>query len=190
MTSLMAVARSGRTGTLVATVCVLLTACVSSPNLDTGMVVAEEAPESADLGREPTELPSAPSTDSFPPGDSATLDALWLRCEDGDFAACDDLYLESPAGSIYLEFGDTCGYRNDPSGFCEELYGGPARSAAYGDYGSDSFLDRLWDECEAGDFISCDDLYDESPVGSEYEYFGDTCGYRNDPSDYCEALYW
>lgn len=30
----------------------------------------------------------------------------------------------------------------------------------------------------------------ESPVGSEYEYFGDTCGYRNDPSDYCEALYW
>ena len=123
-------------------------------------------------------------------GSDSYLDQLWDECALGDFVSCDDLYLESPAESEYEQFGDTCGGRNDPSGYCEDLYGGSSSSAVYGEYGSDSYLDRLWDECSAGDFISCDDLYDESPVGSEYEYFGDTCGYRNDPSDYCEALYW
>lgn len=43
-------------------------------------------------------------------------------------------------------------------------------------YGDDPDLDVLWDFCEVGDWLSCDDLYLESPVGSEYEYFGATCG--------------
>ena len=43
-----------------------------------------------------------------------------------------------------------------------------------------SQLDRLAEECDAGDFESCDDLYRESPLGSDYEYFGGTCGGRVD----------
>ncbi|MDJ0768329.1 MAG: toll/interleukin-1 receptor domain-containing protein [Ilumatobacter sp.] len=43
-------------------------------------------------------------------------------------------------------------------------------------YGDDAFLDELWDACESGVFAACDDLYLESPVGSDYEFFGDTCG--------------
>ncbi|MFH5821634.1 hypothetical protein [Georgenia sp. AZ-5] len=45
-------------------------------------------------------------------------------------------------------------------------------------YGSDPYLDELWDACADGDAQACDDLYNESPLFSEYEEFGDTCGYR------------
>lgn len=45
-------------------------------------------------------------------------------------------------------------------------------------YGDDPTLDELWDACEAGDGSACDDLFFSSPVDSEYEEFGDTCGYR------------
>lgn len=44
-------------------------------------------------------------------GDNPVLDALWDRCEDGDGAACDELYFTSEIGSDYEEFGDTCGGR-------------------------------------------------------------------------------
>ncbi len=46
-----------------------------------------------------------------------------------------------------------------------------------------SRLDRLYEQCAAGEFESCDDLYFESPSGSEYEYFGGTCGTRGDYED-------
>ncbi|WP_152188715.1 hypothetical protein [Georgenia satyanarayanai] len=50
-------------------------------------------------------------------------------------------------------------------------------------YGEDAELDRLWDACAAGDALACDDLYLESPVGSEYEEYGDTCGDRFPPGE-------
>ena len=43
-------------------------------------------------------------------------------------------------------------------------------------YGDDPHLDALWDDCEAGDMVACDDLYFVSPRGSDYEAFGDNCG--------------
>ena len=56
-------------------------------------------------------------------GSDPELDELYDACEDGDFAACDQLYLDSPTDSEYETFGDTCGDRNEPSGFCVDLYG-------------------------------------------------------------------
>jgi hypothetical protein len=56
-------------------------------------------------------------------------------------------------------------------------------------YGDDADLDELWDLCEVGDWAACDDLYRTSPYGSDYEHFGDTCGLRNEPSQYCVLLY-
>jgi hypothetical protein len=55
-------------------------------------------------------------------------------------------------------------------------------------YGDDPDLDVLWDACAAGDGAACDDLYVESPFGSEYEEFGETCGGRGLPADqlWCE----
>lgn len=55
-------------------------------------------------------------------------------------------------------------------------------------YGEDQRLDRLWDRCAGGDGLACDDLYRESPLGSEYEEFGDTCGNRFPPQAvWCEG---
>lgn len=55
-------------------------------------------------------------------GDDAELDALWDACEDGDGQACDDLYFQSPFGSKYEAFGNTCGGRGFESR-CAEVYG-------------------------------------------------------------------
>jgi hypothetical protein len=53
-------------------------------------------------------------------GDDPALDTLWDACEAGDGAACYELYLESPAGSEYEEFGETCGNRMDAGVDCVE----------------------------------------------------------------------
>ena len=48
-------------------------------------------------------------------------------------------------------------------------------------YGSDPFLDALWDDCDAGDMAACDQLFVESPLGSGYEDFGYECGTQGRP---------
>jgi hypothetical protein len=52
-------------------------------------------------------------------------------------------------------------------------------------YGDDAALDQLWDQCEAGDMLACDDLYRGSIFGSEYEEFGKTCGFRTTGEGLC-----
>lgn len=60
---------------------------------------------------------------------------------------------------------------------------------AVGSYGDDPALDRLWDACAAGDGDACDDLYRQSPVFSDYEEFGDTCGGRFGPGEvWCSSV--
>jgi RNA polymerase subunit RPABC4/transcription elongation factor Spt4 len=57
-------------------------------------------------------------------------------------------------------------------------------------YGEDpEGLDVLWSRCQAADMAACDMLFWNSPMGSEYEEFGATCGGR-DPtaSQYCVYL--
>lgn len=57
-----------------------------------------------------------------------------------------------------------------------------------GSYGDGAELDRLYDACAAGDGLACDELYWQSPLNSEYEEFGDTCGFRFPPQQvYCEG---
>lgn len=46
----------------------------------------------------------------------------------------------------------------------------PAEPMSYGD---DAELDRLYDLCEADDIDACDELWWDSPIGSEYEAFAD-----------------
>ncbi len=130
-------------------------------------------------------------------GDSAELDALWDACEGGDMAACDDLYRDSPTGSDYERFGDTCGDRSEGGDWCinRPLDGGAAglgdqsalSSGESMNYGDDAALDALWDSCEAGDGAACDQLYRDSPAGSEYEQFGDSCGGRTDGGTWCAS---
>lgn len=42
----------------------------------------------------------------------------------------------------------------------------------------DAQLDEWYAQCEAGDGAACDNLYLQSPIGSDYEAFGNTCGGR------------
>lgn len=117
----------------------------------------------------------------FDYGDDPELDALWEACSNWDYSACDELWLLSPIDSIYEEFGGTCGwYFADGVHDCLTELGQIGESSAY-TYGDDPDLDIAWDDCDAGDLAACDDLYYISPIDSDYEFFGSTCGGRSDP---------
>jgi hypothetical protein len=45
-------------------------------------------------------------------------------------------------------------------------------------YGDDPELDALWDRCDAGSGSACDELFWSSPIDSDYEDFGASCGNR------------
>jgi hypothetical protein len=112
------------------------------------------------------------------------------RLKDVDFSADeppDDLaddYFSAAMASL-----ETCDI--DPSEFGGDTTDTTDGGSDGGDgtYGSDPALDELWDQCEDGDYQACDDLYNESPSGSEYEEFADTCGNRNEPQGYCVDVY-
>ena len=98
---------------------------------------------------------------------------------------CDELAAEAPSDTEYSWFGDTCGERTDGGGECWKLDGGDAPYT----YGDDSFFDELWDGCNGENFDACRELYELAPVGSEYEQFGGTCGWRTDFPQVCEPLF-
>lgn len=52
----------------------------------------------------------------------------------------------------------------------------PAPSAVV--QGDDPALNALAQECFDGTMSACDDLWSMSPVDSDYESYGDTCGGR------------
>ena len=114
-------------------------------------------------------------SEPFSYGDDADLDALYDSCEGADGDACDALFSEGPSGSEYEDFGSTCGDRTDGSqDSCADVLSSPFS------YGDDADLDALWDACEGGDGASCDQLFEDSASGSEYEQFGLTCGNQTD----------
>ena len=53
--------------------------------------------------------------------------------------------------------------------------------------GDDPELDRLWRACQDGLGQACDQLFEQSPVGSDYEQFGVSCGNRDEILD-CSEL--
>lgn len=54
--------------------------------------------------------------------------------------------------------------------------------------GDDLYLDELWTSCAAGSGAACDLLWEESPVGSQYESFGVTCGNRQEILDCTDEM--
>ncbi len=110
-------------------------------------------------------------------GDDQVLDQLAISCHDGDFDACDQLYKVSALGSEYEWYGGTCG------GILDEISQDTCRSLVEELY----YLEDLAGLCAGGDLVACDDLYLQSPLGSEWELYGATCGYRlNEEVDgYC-----
>ena len=103
-----------------------------------------------------------------PPEPTADLEALRGGCAEGSMEACWELFEVAPAGSYDEEFGATCGGRTDGDLPCVFTLG------------DSPWLDELWNACSEGAMEECDLLYEDSPVGSEYEEFGRTCGWRVD----------
>ena len=60
-----------------------------------------------------------------------------------------------------------------------------SNSGEGGNYGDDPVLDDLYDQCADGDNQACDDLFWQSPSGSEYEAFGSDCGGQVDRTYPC-----
>lgn len=60
-----------------------------------------------------------------------------------------------------------------------ELVEAPAEDLPF-ERGDSLVLDLLWFKCEGGDGASCDELFEQSPLGSDYEAFGVSCGDRDD----------
>lgn len=121
-------------------------------------------------------------------GTDPILDVLWEWCDDGAMWACDELFIGSIAGSDYEWFGARCGDRVDTDAWCTQQFGEPEPFA----FGDVSELDGLWLECDSGGgdwAAACDLLFEFAPLGTAYSEFGDSCGGRNEPSDWCEVLY-
>ena len=68
----------------------------------------------------------------------------------------------------------------------------PAATLAPTGLGDDAALDRLAQQCSDGQMNPCDDLYDESFPGSDYEAYGDTCAGRRPPGQdtYCGDVFY
>ena len=118
----------------------------------------------------------APLPDTY--GDDPFLDVLYDQCADGDLDACDELYFDAPTGSEYEAFGSTCGDTTSDrydgecaQSFLPQVDGPDVR-------GDDKALDKLYDDCAAGDDDSCDLLWLRAPDGSAYRAFADICGGR------------
>lgn len=56
-------------------------------------------------------------------------------------------------------------------------------------YGTDAALDLLWDWCADGGMWACDELFVASPAGSDYEWFGATCGDLVETDDWCTVAF-
>lgn len=120
-------------------------------------------------------------------GDDPALDELAVDCHQGDLSSCDDLYVDSPAGSLYEAYGATCGARIDQATnqLCADvLLGLPDDLPVTGD----ALLDELARQCSAGDMVDCDLLYAEAETNSGAERYGATCGGRLETDEDCRQL--
>ncbi|MBN1091642.1 hypothetical protein JKP75_03065 [Blastococcus sp. TML/M2B] len=59
----------------------------------------------------------------------------------------------------------------------------PAATSEPEGLGDDPELDDYAEECHDGDMQACDDLFNQSPVGSAYELYGGSCAGRQSNTD-------
>lgn len=118
------------------------------------------------------------ATEGFGLGGAEQIESLVDDCQDDNDLACDILFQISAFNSDEERTAVTCGGRSDAEvSFC----------TAGIDAGADEFLfdpdsdglDRVVEACEVdGNMTACDFLYYRSPIDSEFQEIGGTCGGR------------
>jgi hypothetical protein len=151
-----------------------------------------EPPEETTVTTAPDDETTLPPDDTVPPdtGDAVTVSArqevpgdiaaefagLAQACFDGDMGQCDQLFAQTPVGSVDEAYGQTCGGRLAEArpGECATIITGPADPPAEL---APEFVD-LANGCAGGDMQACDDLFQQTPVDSIDEAYGLACGGR------------
>ncbi|SFP24847.1 hypothetical protein SAMN05660464_2675 [Geodermatophilus dictyosporus] len=168
---------------------------------DGGTTVADPTTTSASSSSSPSSSSPSPSSgggsgatgEPQPPvGLGADEEGDWQAqadaCYAGDWAVCDDLWLDTPVGSQWEQYAGTCAGRVDyEEGTCEPRLGDggsgseavtPTDPTAPTGLGDDPEYQPLADQCFAGDYAACDELWAQSPVDSPYEEYAGTCAGR------------
>ena len=119
-----------------------------------------------------------------PPGDDEKLDELWTNCSEGSTSSCGELRLIATSGSLYSQFGTSCGARGTT--YCTLILEYDGEPPSLNDLspntnppGEDQLLDQLWELCANQDARSCKDLAKYGPADSIYIRFGISCGGRS-----------
>lgn len=133
------------------------------------------------VGRPPSDL-----------GNDDERNALTEECFAARLQSCDLLFARSNRGSTYREYAQSCGgrleepvARVDPE--CDLRFNDPVKATRVSPpdrLGESPSLDALAGACAAGSMASCDELFETSPVSSDYEAYGATCGGRFDSRRY------
>ncbi len=130
-----------------------------------------------DTGIEPTDIIS----DTLTPDQDGELMAAALECVD-DLSQIDafvDSFIAGAAesGTVLSHEEARCAIQaldlDDVDAAILDCLGERVGSADR--YGDDPVLDLLWDQCESGNAQTCDELYRDAPIGSNYEEYGRTC---------------
>lgn len=84
------------------------------------------------------------------------------------------------------EGGEGSGFASggDSSSGSSSVFGAGSIPVDEDDDEYDSYFHGLAEDCQDGDLASCDDLYYDTPVGSDYEYYAKTCGGRTSADYY------
>ena len=146
--------------------------CGGRRNMDCSLLLGIDQPD-GDLS------PLTPA-----PGNDANFDELWIRCSEGSTSACGELRLTAPSGSLYSQFGTSCGARGTT--YCTLILKYDGEPPSLDDLnpnmvppGDDELLDQLWELCGHHDARACKDLAKHGPADSIYIKFGVSCGGRS-----------
>jgi hypothetical protein len=143
-----------------------------APDAPSGAASSSPAPPSTDAGEpaQTTVATAATSTTTHAVPEDPLAEGFAGDCAAGDDVACDLAFVVAAPGSGAGTTAETCGGRGLPEegGWCSGHDFATSEAFAYGD---DPFLDGLWNLCADGTGEACEYLYDESPLGSQYEDF-------------------
>lgn len=179
---------------MAAALLLVLAACGSGVE-DGSDITVDTKPDSTETTQ--TTDTTTPDNSDIPPGqdprnilgDDEDLNDLANQCFDGDMASCDQLFADTPSDSDLEAYSQTCGGRIDEqSGApgCQARFD-PGEPQAPGNLSDDptladssateisNFEDQA-QECFGGDLAACDALFFDTPVGSDFETYGSTCG--------------